>query len=271
MPIINKLYELYEGAGFTVTSGLNPYHHQGYLGAPFTWLMKDGKSFSNGLGIALQEIYFLECLFSEFRPETALIIGNSFGWSSLAVGLLNPDARIVAVDACFDENSDIGLDLTNSLAVKAGIDVTAMKGVSPKDVPRIVDEVLDGRISFCFVDGLHTNEQVFKDYAAVKPFMDENGLILFHDVVSCDLIDGITRIGQDMGRDLELLYATSSGMAFLCMGDDVAFQRTMKTFKGDADAIDLMRQNHRYSKHRHLNRWRRSIEKRLKFLKTMRP
>ena len=263
MPILNTLYELYESEGFTVSSGLNPDHNDGHPYAPFTWLLKDGKSFSNGLGIALQEIYFLENLFDAYRPKSVLIIGNSFGWSTLAVGLLNSETPIVALDACFDENADVGLDLTNRLAKQAGTKVVTVEGVSPNDLPMVIGDYLDGQVDFCFIDGLHTNEQVYKDYAGVRPYMPKDGVYLFHDVLSCGLGPGMDRIAEDCGRMPEVLYGTPSGMAILCLGDDGPVRRTIETFKGAPEAMTLMRDLQRKGKYRHLNRWRRSIAKRL--------
>ena len=263
MPILNKLFSAYESLGFTVSSGLNPHHHGGNLGAPFTWLLKDGKSFSNGLGISMKEIYFLECLFDGFRPKTAFVIGNSFGWSSLAVGLLNPESQVVAIDAGFDENSIEGLEVTNQLSASLGLGVTAVKAVSPDGVDQVIAEHLGAPVDFVFIDGLHTNEQVFKDYAALKPYMSENGVFLFHDVVSCGLRSGIERIAEDCGKTPEVLYGTSSGMAILCLGDDAGIARTLSTFRGNPAAIKLIKQQGGAGLPRMLARWRRSLTKRL--------
>ncbi|HBC08352.1 MAG TPA: hypothetical protein DC046_12350 [Rhodospirillaceae bacterium] len=263
MPIINKLFAGYESLGFTVSSGLNPHHHGGNLGAPFTWLLKDGRSFSNGLGISMKEIYFLECLFEEFRPRNAFVIGNSFGWSTLAIGLLNPDARVLAIDAGFDENSLEGLDVTNRLGGALGLNVVAVQAVSPEGVDGAVTEHLSSPIDFCFIDGLHTNEQVFKDFAALKPHMSDDGVFLFHDVISCDLAPGIARIAEACGKAPEVLYGTSSGMAILCLGNDRTLARTLATFRGDTGAINLIRRQQRPKVHRLLSRWRRSIAKRI--------
>lgn len=263
MPIINKLFAGYESLGFTVSSGLNPHHHGGNLGAPFTWLMKGGRCFSNGLGISMKEIYFFECLFEEFRPRNAFVIGNSFGWSTLAIGLLNPEARVLAIDAGFDENSLEGLQITNRLGESLGLNVTAVQAVSPKGVDETVGRHLSEHIDFCFIDGLHTNDQVFKDFAALRPHMSQDGVFLFHDVISCDLMPGIARIAEVCGKVPEVLYGTSSGMAILCLGDDRNIARTLATFRGDAEAIDLIRNQQRPKAHRLLSRWRRSIAKRI--------
>ena len=99
-----------------ISTGLNPCHFGNLPSAAFTWFIKDGESLTNGLGIAMQEVYFLECLFARLKPKSIFIIGNSAGWSSLALALLNPQARCVAIDAGFDRNALDGLDFTNRVA-----------------------------------------------------------------------------------------------------------------------------------------------------------
>jgi hypothetical protein len=141
MPIIGTLVKMYNAQGIDICTGLNLDDPS----APFTRFIKDGRSITNGYGVALQEIYLLESVFGAYQPNNVLIIGNSLGWSTLAISLLLPDSRVVAIDAGFDENSLLGLDLTNKMAVSAGLKkLRAVKGVSPKDVGAIVDSELDG-------------------------------------------------------------------------------------------------------------------------------
>ena len=77
MTIMNKLFAIYKGAGFEISTGLNPARFDDYKGAPFTWLLKDGESFTEGLGISMKEVYFLECLFDGYAPQNIFIIGNN--------------------------------------------------------------------------------------------------------------------------------------------------------------------------------------------------
>lgn len=263
MPVIDRLFEVYEGAGFTVSTGLNPHHVGGYLGAPFTFLLQDGKSFSNGLGIALKEVYFLECLLAKLRPARAFLIGNSFGWSTLAVAFCCPSARVVAIDACFDENSDKGLTLTNELGRAAGLNVAAVRALSPDNVDAVVKAELGGAIDFCLIDGLHTDEQVVQDFAAVEPLLAPGALVLFHDVINCRLQGGMSEIRRRYGREPVLLYGTSSGMAVLYYGEDAGVLRTLKAFAGSPQAISLMKELARDERWPRLRRLRRSLHKRL--------
>src|ERR1700678_3533115 len=112
MPIIGKLVEMYRAEGIDICTGLGPVDFDDLPAAPFTRFIKNGCSMTEGFGIALQEVYLLESVLSAYQPGNVLIIGNSLGWSTLALSLLLPNSRVVAIDAGFDENSLFGIDLT---------------------------------------------------------------------------------------------------------------------------------------------------------------
>jgi predicted O-methyltransferase YrrM len=216
MPIIGKLVEMYRAQGIDICTGLRSYDFYDLPTAPFTRFIENGRSITNDLGIAMQEIYLLENVFAVYRPRHALIIGNSLGWSALAIGLLLPDSRVVAMDAGFDENSLHGLALTNRMADLAGLNkLRAVKGVSPGDVAAVVDAGLDGRVDFAFIDATHTNEQIVLDFEAASRKAAEDAVYLFHDVHLFGLYDGIKRIESLAGRAVQSLRATPSGMVLL--------------------------------------------------------
>lgn len=217
MPVIGKLVALYRAEGIDICTGLGSHDFGNLPTVPFTRFIKDGSSMTEGLGIALQEIYLLENLFDVYRPRSVFIIGNSLGWSTLAMGLLLPQSRIVAMDAGFDANSLYGIDLTNRMAAAAGLkNVRAVKGVAPQDVGAVVDAELGGSVDFAFIDGMHTNEQVVLDYEAVARKAMTDAVYLFHDVRMFNLSAGLRRIEDSAGRKAQLLSATPSGMALLC-------------------------------------------------------
>src|SRR6266852_2813801 len=134
MPILRCLVALYDSRGIEISTGLSPWHFDNLALANFTWFIRDGRSMTNGFGIAMQEIYFLECLFERFRPRRIFAIGNSTGWSSFALALANPQARVVAIDAGFDRNALAGIEFTNAVAAAEGLDLRAVRAVSPQDV-----------------------------------------------------------------------------------------------------------------------------------------
>src|SRR5215813_4352656 len=166
-------------------------HWNGSRAAPFTWFTRNGKSCTDGLGIALQELFFLECLFQDYSPEGLFIIGNSFGWSTLAIALLNPRSKVVAIDAGFGRNTLAGLDLTNQIARAAGLNVVAVRAISPQDIPSVFAAHFGAPPEFAFIDGLHTNEQVVLDFRAVKAVAAPNPVFLFHDVHEHNLNRGL--------------------------------------------------------------------------------
>src|SRR5258708_27954087 len=120
MPILKRLTGLYESRGIHISTGLNPCHFGNLPQVNFTWFIKDGESLTNGLGIAMQEIYFLECLFAALHPRNVFVIGNSARWRSLALALINPAARIGAIDAGFDRNAVEGLGFPHRIAGAGG-------------------------------------------------------------------------------------------------------------------------------------------------------
>lgn len=264
MPIIAQLVDLYRAEGIAISTGLPPHRFGDYGGAPFTWFIKDGQSLTNGLGIAMQEVYLLEHVFAAFQPQRALVIGNAFGWSTLAIAALLKAGRVVAIDSGADRNSLDGLDLTNRMAARGGLPAKAVKGSSPQDVAAIVDAELGGSVDFAFIDGLHTNEQVVLDYQAVHAKASSDAVYLFHDVQEFGLGPAIAEIERLAGRSATALSATQSGMAILFeAARHAALASAVAAFAPPESALGVVRQaawNHR---HRHLARWRRSYRKRI--------
>jgi predicted O-methyltransferase YrrM len=264
MPILAHLASLYESRGIRIATGLNPSHFGDFPNAPFTWFIKDGESLTNGLGIAAQEVYFLECLFARFQPKSVFVIGNSLGWSTLAIALLNPAAKVLAIDAGFDRNAREGIGFTNRVAEEEGLTVRVVAGRSPEDVSQILRDQQMPPIEFAFIDGYHSVEQVQLDFRAVRAAAAPGCLYLFHDVANFALTPGIEQIAAESGTEWQLLLGTSSGMAIV---HDPAFPAAtlddIMPFAVAPDALAVIRDVAWGYRHRHLARWRRSLKKRL--------
>lgn len=232
MPIFDTLVEAYAQEGYDIVAGLNQTLLQDYFLAAFTWLVRDDASVTDGLGIALSEVYFLEC-FGQVRPaESIFVVGNSFGWSTLVLALANPGSHVLAIDAGYDENSLPGLDLTNRLATRLGVDVVAQRGVSPQDVAAAVQEHFAAGIDLAFIDGYHGADQIVADWRAVRPFLRPGGVALFHDIVFVDLLEGYERVLHESGWHGAILHATASGMGMVADSPTPALQRLVTAFAG---------------------------------------
>jgi predicted O-methyltransferase YrrM len=248
---------MYRTQGIDICTGLGPPDLNDLPSAPFTRFVKHGRSITSGLGIAMQEIYFLENILSVYQPTHILIIGNSQGWSTLAISLLLPNSKVVAIDAGFDENSLEGLNLTNRMAALAGLDgLRAIKGISPQDVKAIVDSELGGRVDFAFIDGLHSNEQIVLDFRVILPKAAEDAVYLFHDVRFANLYDGIRQIETLAGRAAQALPATPSGMMLLYdAAQHPELRQAVAAFAPTPEARALVKDEAREEGHyRHLKR-----------------
>ena len=238
MSVFVRLVEIYESFGLKVQTGLSPLHFPGHAWAelPFTQIRKNDEPACKGGGIAPFEVCFLEALFARYHPQNIFVVGNAYGWSSIALALANPSSTVVAIDACPRPEEMEGILFTNQVAGALDLNLTAEKALSPDDVARIAGDHLDGPIDFAFIDGGHTNEQQALDFAAIRDVAAENCTYLFHDVVNFSLIEGFAEIiRSEPGLEGRILYRTPSGMA-------IAFPREVAPLIGsvvNAFAEDL--------------------------------
>ena len=152
--------------------------------------------------------------------------------------------------------------MTNDIGRELDLNVKAVKGMSPRNVESVVSGELGGEIDFCFIDGLHTNEQIVLDFNAVDPFLTKQGVVLFHDAISCGMEPGIAEIAKKTSSTINYLQGTSSGMAILHSADHKEIETTLTTFSFDDGLLSRMREKYQQERHRHLYRWKRSFEKR---------
>lgn len=216
MSTFTRLNKLYESFGYTVQSSLSPAHFPGFNLAdiPFTYIYKDGEKMCVGGGIALGEIAFFEALFENYHPANVFIVGNSFGWSTLALGMMNPDARTVAIDLCPRPNEEIGLEQTNLMAQSLGLNISALKGRSPEAVKPTVEAEFDEPMEFAFIDGGHTPEHMTMDFQACRDAASENCVYVFHDVINFGLTGAFVDIAKaNPHLTSSMLLRTPSGMA----------------------------------------------------------
>ena len=217
MNTLTKVIDLYKLHGFDIRVGLNPSHFSNNKEAPFAILMKNGNPFITGGGIGLQDFYFFELLFSSFKPKNLFAIGNAFGWSSLILSLLNKEAKVIVIDAGIEgKDNDFGINLTNQIADSQNMNLRVIKAFSPDDVHEIVKNNFDVKIDFVFIDGLHTDEQQYKDYKALTKHVSDECILVFHDVINFNMVKSFQRISTDANNmKATILHRTNSGMGIL--------------------------------------------------------
>ena len=227
---VAKMIRLYKDEGYTIRTGLNPCHFSGAAHAPFTVLFDGTHVATTGWGISLQEVYCFEQLFASWSPRTILIVGNGFGWSSLLLSLLNPQAQVVVLDAAVELDTPQhpyidGIALTNKIAAREKLNLRVIKGFSPQAVPSVVEEHLDGSVDFAFIDGLHTETQQALDFEAIFPYAAPDAVFVFHDVINWKMEAGFKRLlsvtpppqnaSSRSHWNAVLLHRTPSGMGMI--------------------------------------------------------
>ena len=132
--IVPELFRIYREAGYEPITGFSSYHFNNFRDAPFTIFGKDGQIFGfPDFGLALQEVMFIEHFRDYIAPKNVLVIGNSFGWSTVALALTFPGARTIAIDP-----NAAGVSVTNELINRNKLSALAVTGRSPDDVASAV-------------------------------------------------------------------------------------------------------------------------------------
>jgi len=229
--VLVKLLSAYTEEGYLVRVGLNPARvpldMNAYLSYPFACLFKQNivddrpqlAVLSTWGGIAIDEIYFFENVLREFKPKREFLIGIAGGWSTIAFGLINAEASLYGIDNCSEgTEATEGLALTQKIAKKLNINLTICIGASPDDVPQFLERV-GGNIDFAFIDGLHTNEQLYVDFECIIPYLSESAIVAFHDVLNWNMLEGFEKVVElalEHNFQHEILQRTASGIGVLC-------------------------------------------------------
>jgi hypothetical protein len=219
-PVFQRLTSLYRAQGYDVMVGIENRNHDLRKDTELATLFTGDPARPNyrdiGQGIAVSELYFFECLARVFHPRDIFIVGSGFGWSTLGLALMFPDARVVAIDnMSLGEDVGMGIELTRRIASAEGLNVTVVEGASPEDVPRAVNDHLSGGIDLAFIDGLDTDEQQALDFRAVSAFLHDPGVIAFHHVLLLKLLRGFREIEAGWTGGGGVMTRTPSGMGCL--------------------------------------------------------
>ena len=241
MSILPVLVKAYEAHNLDVITGYNPFHMHNWRDAPFTVFANENKLLGCP-GLALQEIMFLESLGKYLEPKNCFIVGNAFGWSTVATALTFPGSKTIGIDK---ETNPRGRDLTNQIFEALNLEGGAQLGVSPKDTSKVCGENFDGEIDFVLIDAIHTNRAIYADFQGVFPLCSERCVFLFHDVINWKLASGFEAITKESGLTGKILPRTTSGMAIAYNENNVSegFRNYVDVFAGDLKIFNSYRQH----------------------------
>jgi predicted O-methyltransferase YrrM len=209
---VKKVIDAYDACGYSVI-----------LGSPdslVTRLRRNGKIIDSSAGISLSDILVFQWI-ADFAPwRRALVIGNSFGFSSFVISALSPDCDVDAIDAEVEgtENA-VGSGVTRQIAELFFPGVQLTIGFSPQDLPRACRF---GSYDLVFIDGLHTNEQLISDYAGIRHLRSQDSIVYCHDVGIAKMRKGWSRIKSEMLEENDEafdLHFTSFGSTIVVRGN----------------------------------------------------
>jgi len=210
-PAIAYVLEAYRNLGYEVLLG-NP-------DCLLTHLSKDGKPIKVSAAISLSDILVFQWI-AQFNPwQHALVIGNAFGFSTFVIAALSPGCSVDAIDAEV-EGSENGLGslLTREIANLYFPGVQLTKGFSPQDLDKACHA---DAYDFIFIDGGHTNDQLFADFKGIIDRRSQPSVVYCHDVGMAKMHEGWLEIKAQLLRIGDKpfdLHFTSFGSALVVSG-----------------------------------------------------
>lgn len=233
---LRRIYRKHEG--IEIVTGLNPFHFGNYRDASFTHYLRDGQSITHHLGISLWEIMILEQFSAQLRPRSIFIVGNGYGWSALALALMNRDADVVVIEP------ECGIEATNRIAFAERLRCAVVPGFSPADNERVIRQYCATPPDLIFIDGLHSSQQILLDFASLLSLCGAGATYFFHDIINFGLQDGMERIdaiGAAHGMRSDLLACAPSGMAVVYPeAAPQGFRDLVETFGGTESGMALV-------------------------------
>lgn len=180
-----------------------------------TYAAREDVVLSTSGGISVDEMGVLYELSTALDPENVLIIGNSYGISTVFLSLCNPDACVVA----FDKYRLSGIEVTNKMLVDVA-DARAVQGSTPEDIVRIWDKFFAGRhLDLVLIDAVHENAIQSAEVRTLRQFMSTKSCIVMHDVMSCNLVASYFDLKLQLDEfAFWLLHRTTSGIGVAVKG-----------------------------------------------------
>jgi predicted O-methyltransferase YrrM len=175
-----------------------------------------------GIGfLSRDEAVLLHNLALQFRGKRALEIGCWLGWSTVHLAMAG--ALLDVIDPILGR-ADIAPLVRQSLAA-AGVlpQLTLIAGVSPQAVEALARQQ-NRKWSLLFIDGNHDAPSPRLDSIACAAHAEPDAMIVFHDLASPEVAEGLTYLAQQGWQTL--VYQTMQIMGIAWRGNATPIQHT---------------------------------------------
>lgn len=187
--IVEKVKRAYEEEGFSIKKNS--------LGATVLYNKKNKRMLQTGGGFHDTDIKLFLTIAEAMPVKSIFIIGNAFGYSTFCLSEIFKEALIDVIDAEVEgDDNKKGSEITRTIAKKHYPNVRLTIGFSPQDTPKAVHPEIKalGGYDLVFIDGLHTDEQIIKDFDGIVPFLASKCVVAIHDVGLCKMYKGFMSI-----------------------------------------------------------------------------
>ena len=171
-----------------------------------------------GFSITENEIDYFSKYKEEFKNPKIFIIGNAFGYSTFTLHKIFQNSSIDVIDAEIEgEGNKQGSEITNRIISQNNFDIKLTIGFSPEDVYKAARYT---HYDIIFIDGLHTNEQLLKDFNEIKKYFNPDKFIcFFHDVGYCRMEESTEQIlNQYLNEPYDSIVKLPNELSFSEMG-----------------------------------------------------
>lgn len=144
-----------------------------------------------GGGICKSDVELMMYISKVFTPRAIYGIGNAFGLSTITLAHIFKNVPIDVIDAEVEGSDNIkGSEITRKIIEENSLNVNLYKGFSPTDTHK---GLRSSTYDLAFIDGLHTVEQLFKDFFGIYAKLESNCVMILHDVGLCNLQNAIEK------------------------------------------------------------------------------
>lgn len=138
--------------------------------------------------ISTEEAAVLYSIASTRSKCRGIEVGSHFGWSTAHI--LSAGINLDAIDPAFSDPERFEQVSDSLKNLKCSNSVTLWPGYSP-NIVQAVASTQTSRYGFAFIDGLHDNDAPLLDTKAIIPYLTDDAIIAFHDLIFDDVATAV--------------------------------------------------------------------------------